>query len=89
MKFPTSVSVLLSALAGVLAVAMTTLTLSHTAKDLFVLGLVFLAGLGIHPQGAAATSTPEVAPPFGLEPIVPAGQPAPATSATPAERSLP
>jgi hypothetical protein len=65
----------------------TQLHLGTTTHVLIGAGLVFLAGIGIHPAGE--TSAVEAAPPFGLPaPGTPALQP-PITPAPPAERSLP
>lgn len=87
MKLPTSISVLLSALAAAVVVVSTQLPMSTTAHVLIGAGLVFLAGLGIHPAGE--TPAVELAPPFGLPaPGTPALQP-PITPAAPSERSLP
>lgn len=87
MKLPTSISVLLSALAAAVVTLSTQLHLSTTTQAVIGASLVFLAGLGIHPAGE--TRTPEVAPPFGLPaPGTPALQP-PVTAAEPAARTLP
>jgi hypothetical protein len=86
-KLPTSISVLLSALAAAVVTLSTQLHLSSTMHIVIAAGLVFLAGLGIHPAGES--SAPEAAPPFGLPaPGTPALQP-PVTAAEPAARTLP
>ncbi len=56
MKLPTSLSVLLSALAGAIAVISTQIPIGNTLHILIAGSLTFLAGLGIHPQETTSTT---------------------------------